>query len=43
MIADQIKKEEKRKNVPPVGTHSPKFDIVEQRARNLPKSTVEKG
>lgn len=26
-----------------MGSHSPKYDIVEKRTRNLPKSTVNKG
>lgn len=29
--------------MPPVGTHSPKFSIVESKTLSLPKSTVEKG
>ena len=43
MIADQIIKVEKKKAVPPLGTHEPKFTVVEPRIRNLPKSTVGRG
>ena len=43
MIADQIVKVEKKKAVPPLGTHNPMFTMVEPRVRNLPKSTVGRG
>ena len=40
MMNDMIAKTEKKKGIPPLGTHSPKFEIVEPRIRDLPKSTV---
>lgn len=43
MIADQIKKQEKKRAIPPLGTHSPKYLAVEPRIRNLPRSSVERG
>ena len=43
MMNEQIAKDAKKRHVPPVGTHSPKHNIVETRIRNLPKSTVALG
>jgi len=43
MMNEMIAKEQKKKHIPPVGTHSPKFSIVEARIRDLPKSTVPLG
>ena len=43
MMNEQITKDAKKRHVPPLGTHSPKHNIVETRIRNLPKSTVALG
>lgn len=40
MMNEMIAKSEKKKGVPPLGTHSPNFGLVEDRIRGLPKSDI---
>lgn len=43
MINDQIMKSEKKRAVPPLGTHKPNYAYVESRIQSLPRSTLQRG